>query len=142
MADKQKKSKFTLDQKFNRTFSIELKKRIVNQITRKQLTITQACNLHNVSRQSVYNWIYAYSSEHKCGSKMVVQSESEQNKTQKILERNAELERIIGQKQLEIDYLSKLIELCNKDLGIDIKKNFEAQRLNGSAKTKGNTRTH
>lgn len=142
MADKQKKSKFTLDQKFNRTFSIELKKRIVNQITRKQLTITQACNLHNVSRQSVYNWIYAYSSEHKCGSKMVVQSESEQNKTQKILERNAELERIIGQKQLEIDYLSNLIELCNKDLGIDIKKNFEAQRLNGSEKTKGNTRTH
>lgn len=138
MADKQKKSKFTLDQKYNRTFSVELKKRIVNQISQKQMTITQACALHEVSRQSIYNWLYAYSSEHKNGSKMVVQSESEQKKTQKVLERNAELERIIGQKQLEIDYLSKLIELCNKELGIDVKKNFETRPLSGSEKIKKN----
>lgn len=138
MAQNQKKSKFTLDQKFNRTFSVELKKRIVSQVTQKQMTITQACALHNVSRQSIYNWIYTYSTEHKAGTKMIVQSESEQKKTQKVLERNAELERIIGQKQLEIDYLSKLIELCNKELGIDVKKNFEAKPLNGSEKTKKN----
>ena len=48
--------------------------------------------------------------------------ESEALKTKALLERNAELERIIGQKQLKIDYLEKLIEIASDDLKIDLKK--------------------
>ena len=48
--------------------------------------------------------------------------ESEALKTKTLLERNAELERIIGQKQLKIDYLEKLIEIASEDLKIDLKK--------------------
>jgi hypothetical protein len=50
--------------------------------------------------------------------------ESEALKTKILLERNAELERIIGQKQIKIDYLEKLIELASEDLKIDLKKSI------------------
>ena len=125
MAKKKKNVlKVELSQKYNRIFSESLKKQIVEQLSRKEISIKQVTILYSVSRSSVYNWIYAYSPEHKSGTKMVVQKESESAKTAKILQRNAELERIVGQKQLELDYLNKMIELANKELGYDLKKTF------------------
>ncbi len=50
--------------------------------------------------------------------------ESEAVKTKLLVERNAELERIIGQKQLKIDYLEKLLEIASEDLKIDLKKSI------------------
>lgn len=125
MAKKKKNvSKFEFSQKYNRIFSESLKQQIVEQLSRKEISISQVTTLYSVSRTSVYNWIQAYSPEHKSGTKMVVQKESEAAKTAKILQRNAELERAVGQKQLELDYLNKLIELANKELGYDLKKTF------------------
>ena len=49
-----------------------------------------------------------------------------------LLKRLAELERIIGQKQMQIDYLEKMIELASDELQTDIKKNFGTQQSNGS----------
>ena len=46
--------------------------------------------------------------------------------------RIAELERIVGQKQLNIDYLEKVIELAKEELGIDIKKNSDTPQSGGS----------
>ena len=53
---------------------------------------------------------------------MVVQMESEAHKTLQMLQRVAELERIVGQKQLEIDFLNKLMEVATEELGYDLKK--------------------
>ena len=50
--------------------------------------------------------------------------ESESHKTKRLLERLAELERIVGQKQLQIDYLEKLIEIGSEELKVDLKKSF------------------
>ena len=55
---------------------------------------------------------------------MVVQMESETHKLQTVLQRQAELERIIGQKQMEIDFLNKLLEIGSHELKIDLKKSF------------------
>ena len=45
---------------------------------------------------------------------MIVQQDSEEAKTQELLKKVAELERLLGQKQMEIDYQSKLIEIALK----------------------------
>ena len=58
--------------------------------------------------------------------------ESEAHKTQCLQAQVAELERIVGQKQLQIDYLEQLIELASKELKVDIRKNFVTQALNKS----------
>ena len=67
--------------------------------------------------------------------------ESEALKTKVLLSKIAELERIIGQKQLEIDYHSKVIELTSQELGYDIKKKHGPPLLNGSDIIERNTRT-
>jgi hypothetical protein len=55
---------------------------------------------------------------------MVIQLDSEANKTQELLQRISELERALGQKQMVIDFNNKLLEIASKELDIDIKKNF------------------
>lgn len=104
------------------TFSESFKREKVEDILNKRISISEFCKLWSISTTSVYRWIYQYSPNHKKGTKMVVQQESEAAKTQELLKRVAELERILGQKQMEIDYQSKLIEIASKELDIDLKK--------------------
>jgi transposase-like protein len=110
-----------------RCFSEQFKQAKVKELIEKRLTIHQLCQLYEVSRTSVYKWLYKYSPHHQQKTTLVVQMESEALKTQQLLQQVAELERAVGQKQLEIDFLNKLLEL-----GFDLKKNYSARHLNGS----------
>lgn len=130
-----------IQNKFNRWFSEEFKRTRVKELIDKRITVVEICKLYHVSRTSVYNWLYKYSTDHKRGTKTVVQMESESEKTRYLLDRTAELERIIGQKQLEIDFLSKVIELAGDEVGYDLKKKYESQHWNGSGNTKPNSAT-
>lgn len=116
---------------YNRTFSEEFKKSIVNDLVKGLVKIKEICKIYSVSRTSVYKWIYLYSHTPK-GTKTVVQMESEAHKTKELYNRVSKLERVVGQKQLEIDYLLKLIEVASDDLGFDIKKKAEQILSNGS----------
>lgn len=132
---KVQKEKLEIRHQHCRQFSESFKKEKVKQLVGKQISIKDLSQLYGVSRQSVYNWLYKYSPHHNRGTIQVVQMESEVLRTKVLLSRVAELERIIGQKQLEIDYNNKLIELANEEVGYDIKKKHEQQLLNGSDKT-------
>ena len=68
-----------------------------------------------------------------------MQMDSEQFKSKQLEKKVAELEAALGRKQMEIDFLNKMIEIANKDLGTDIKKNIGTRVSNGSEKTKGKT---
>ena len=46
-----------------------------------------------------------------------------------------ELERIVGQKQMKVDYLEKLMEIAEQDLGFDLKKNTGLKPSSGTKKT-------
>lgn len=72
----------------------------------------------------MYKWIYKYSSLEK-GTRQIIEMESEALKTKQLLEQVATLERKLGQKQLEIDYLQKTLEVASKELGYDLKKKYE-----------------
>jgi hypothetical protein len=50
----------------------------------------------------------------------------------------AELERNVGRKQLEVEYLEKVIETASTELGLDIKKKSGLRSSNGSASTPKN----
>lgn len=118
-----KSTKYEIRQ--NRIFSESFKREKVDDILNKRIRIVEFCRLWQVSSTTVYRWLYEYSPLHKKGTVMVVQQESESAKTQELLKRVAELERILGQKQLELDYQSKLIEIASKELDIDLKKSFK-----------------
>lgn len=115
-----------------RIFSEDLKKKAVRDLTSKRTTIRALINEHQVSEQTVYRWLYKYSPYHERKCTLVVQMKSEETKNSELQKRVADLERVVGQKQLEIDFLNKLLEIGSSELGFDLKKNFNTSPSNGT----------
>lgn len=129
---KKSKSVERLEIRKQRYFSETFKKSKVAELTAKQITMREICEIYGVSRQSVYTWLYRYSPHHEKGTNQIVEMESESKRSKLLLERVAELEGVIGRKQLTIDYLEKLIEIAGVELGCDLKKTFGHNSSNGS----------
>jgi len=133
MSSKKKQvSKLQISRKYNRNFSDAFRRQKVADLEAGLVTIKQLCAAYSVSRTSVYKWIYQYSIHHKQETKQVVQMESEAAKTLRLQARLAELERILGQKQLALDFNEQVIAFASEELGYDLKKNFAAKRSNTS----------
>ena len=57
------------------------------------------------------------------------------NKVNDLEKRVKELERIVGQKQIKIDFLEKMMDIAKDELDIDIKKKFDTPPSTGLGKT-------
>lgn len=114
--------------KYNRRFSEAFKQARVSAILAKEITISQTCRIYKVSATSLYKWIYRYSDVKK-GTRMVIEMESEGKKMERLLSRIAELERIVGQKQMALDLAEKTIALASEEVGFDLKKKYAAISL-------------
>lgn len=124
-----------------RHFSDSFKEKVVKDLDSGLTSIREVSTLYDVKQQTIYNWLYRYSIHHKKGSRMVVELQSEGKKTEQLEKRVAELERFIGQKQLSIDYLEKLVALASAHYQTDLKKNFDTPFSTGTAYTEANTPT-
>lgn len=133
------KQKFEVRER--RIFSEELKKKAIKDLVSKRTTLKRLVNEHQVSANTVYRWLYKYSPYHEQKCTLVVQMKSEEAKNQDLRARIAELERVVGQKQLEVDFLNKLLEIGSAELGFDLKKNFSTPPSNGIGSTSKNTDT-
>lgn len=114
--------------KQQKIYSVELRKKLVEQIETGKLTVRDVVNLYQMSRPIVYRWLKQYSSVKRTGTRMVVESESHEKKVDDLLKRIAELERTVGRKQLEIEFRDKALEYCSKELGYDVKKKLTTGR--------------
>lgn len=130
--------KLQIQSKYNRYFSEEFKRQKVKELEEKRVTVKQLCDIYKISRTSIYKWLYKYSPHQKKGTKQVVQMESESLKTQQLLNQVAELERAVGQKQLQIDILEKTLSIASEEVGYDLKKKYEPK----SSSISGNTEKH
>jgi transposase len=118
-----------------RIFSLEIKREIVKQIEDNKIGVVAVSREYGVHRSAVYNWLNKYSRTLKRGQVMVVEKESEQRKNEELRAKIGELERIIGQKQMEIDFLNKVIEIGSQEVKVDIKKKFGGKSSTGSGST-------
>lgn len=118
-----------------RVFSEEFKKNRVKEYERGKFTVKELGRLYGIQEAVIYRWIYKYSYYNKKSIKVVEMSESSTKKLKDLELRIKELEQIVGQKQLKIDYLEKMIELAGKELDIDIKKNSDTLQSGGFRKT-------
>jgi transposase len=115
-----------------RRYSEEFKKELVSYYETGEFTINQLGKLYSIANTQIYNWIYKYSLFNEKSVRIVEMKTSNSAKLKEQEMRIKELERIVGQKQITIDYLDKLIEIASKDLQVDIKKNTSTQRSSGS----------
>lgn len=119
-----------------RLFSEDFKKSVISDYESGKFSVRELASLYAVHSTLIYRWIYRYSTYQKRNIKVVEMSDSSSQKVKELQKRIAELERIVGQKQLNIDYLEKMIELAKAELGIDIKKNSDTPQSGGSTNKK------
>lgn len=133
------KFELSTSERRRRVFSEEFKRHKVREIEQKQTSINEVSRAYQVRANNVRKWIEKYSSSYKKGVRLVVEMESETKKLIALQARIAELERIVGQKQLTIDFQAKMIDLAEQDYGIDIKKKFESKPSSGSGNSEKNS---
>jgi transposase-like protein len=125
---------------FNRRFSEEFKKKKVKELENNLVSISEICKTYTVSRAAVYKWVYKYSIMAKKNLKQVVEAKSDTRKIKMLEERIKELERIVGQKQLAIEFKDKMIEIAEATYGVDIKKKGSTKLSSGTTTTDNSTR--
>lgn len=123
--------------KRNRYFSVDFKKKRVTELENNLVSISDICKTYHVSRTSVYKWVYKYSAMAKKQVKQVVEPKSDTHKIQFLEQKVRELERLIGQKQVLIEFQEKMIEIAEDTYGIDIKKKLGSKLPGGSGLTAG-----
>ena len=129
-----KKKKVIL--KKRRIFNESFRRARVKEYESGQLSVLEISRLYGINPQTVYLWIYKYSVYNKKSLKIVEEKDSGTRRVKQLQERIKELEQIIGEKQIRIDYLEKMIEIAQEELEIDIKKNYGTPHSPGSGKIK------
>lgn len=127
--------------RITRYFSEDFKKKKVAELDKKVITIAEICKQYAVSTTAVYKWIYKYSLMRKKAIKMVIEAESDTARIQALKQHISELEQLLGQKQFEVDFLQKQMQLASQQFGIDLKKKLSGKPSAGSGNTEGNTAT-
>lgn len=124
-----------------RYFSSDFKKKRVQELENNLVTVSDICKAHKVSRTSVYRWLYKYSDMARKQVKQVVEAKSDTRKIQLLENRIKELEQIIGQKQILIDFQDKMIEIAESTYKVDIKKKSGSKPSGGTGSPGGNTQS-
>ena len=113
-------------------FSLKVKEDTVKEIERGKFSVLEASRELQVCQQTIYNWIYKYSSYLSKNKILIVEDKSEVSKTKELEKRLQKAEAALGRKQMELDLLNKMIEIAGDNLKIDLKKSFAKKVLNGS----------
>ncbi len=109
--------------KTRRVFSPEFKKEKVALIEQGKLRVSEVCKVYQVSGSAVRKWLVKYGKLPKT-ERLVVEKTSEEKKNVELLKKIAELERVIGQQQLQLIYKESVIQCASEYLGDDWDKNL------------------
>ena len=121
--------------KYSRYFNEDFKRKRVDELEKNLVSVLDICRTYKVSRTSVYKWVYKYSAMAKQQVRQVVEAKSDTRKIQLLEDKVRELERIVGQKQLLIDFQDKVIEMAEQTYKVDIKKKLSSRPLPGTMST-------
>lgn len=114
-----------------RIFSEVVRKQAVSDVESGKITVREISRDLMVSEQAIYKWIYRYSRYLMKNKVMVVEDQSEKSKTKELEARLRQVEAALGRKQMEVDFLSKMIDLANEEYKLNIKKNLPNVPFNG-----------
>lgn len=121
-----------------RLFPETFKRARVKEYETGKFTVNELSELYSIAHKVIYHWIKRYSIYGQGQTILVVEEKSQYKVNQELKKRLEALEAVLGRKQLEIEYLSKIIEFGSREVGADLKKKFDAGSWSGSDK-KNNT---
>ena len=117
-----KNSTMTQAERQNRQFSESFKVKKVQEIERGITRISEICREYEVSDNAVRKWLTKYSTMKKKPERMIVESKSDTQTIIELKKQIAELERLLGQKQVQLDFKDAMIDVAEELYKIDIKK--------------------
>lgn len=119
-----------------RHYSEDFKKEIVSLFESGKYSVKQLESLYGVVNSTIYKWIYKFSTFNEKGIRVIEMKQSSSLKLKELTQKVKDLERIVGQKQIKIDYLEKMIDITKDEFDIDIKKKYNTPQSAGLKKTK------
>ena len=125
----------------SRSFSDGFKLQKVREIETGRSRVSDICKQYEVSNTSVYRWLDQFGLMKDKKERLIVETQSDTRELLDLKKRVAELERIVGQKQIMIDFKDKMIDIAEEMYGIDIKKKFSTQQPSTSGDTAKDTPT-
>lgn len=138
MATREKFKMTTADRR-RRHFSDSFKIQKVRELETGKTKVSELCKQYEVSSTNVYRWLNKFGTMKNKKERLIVETDSDTKQLLELKKKVAELERIIGQKQILIDFKDKMIEIAEETYGVDIKKKFSTQPSKKSGKTENNT---
>jgi transposase len=133
--------KMTTAQRRCRHFSDSFKIQKVRELETGRTKVSELCKQYEVSGTNVYKWLNKFGSMKNKKERLIIESDSDTKQLLELKKKVAELERIIGQKQVMLDFKDKMIELAEETYGVDIKKKFTTSPSNSSGSIENNTPT-
>jgi len=118
-----------------RRFSEEFKRKLVGDYEKGVMSVCQMERHYGISNGLIYRWIYKYSTYNEKNIRIVEMKDSQTKRLKELENQVKELERAVGQKQIMIDYLEKMIDIAKETYSIDIKKNYSTPPSGGSKPT-------
>ncbi len=136
MKKSKKSRKFKRERRY---FSEDFRRARVKEYEEGRVTVREICRAYDVSDTAVYYWIRKYSAHYQKGVVKIVEEKSEAQKRLALEKKVQELERLIGQQQVQIKYYEKLLEIAQAHYNVDFEKNSDWKSLIGFSATDPNT---
>jgi len=133
------KFKMTTAERRRRRFSDSFKIKKVRELEIGKVKVSELCKQYEVSDTNVYQWLKKFGTMKDEKERLIVETDSDTKQLLELKKKVAELEQIIGQKQILIDFKDKMIDLAEEAYGVDIKKKYSTQQSNISGNTGSNT---
>ncbi len=134
-----KQFKMTRSERQSRSFSDSFKIQKVRELEVGKTKVSELCKQYEVSATSIYRWLNKFGTMANKKERLIIETDSDTKQLLELKRRLANLEQIIGQKQIIIDFKDKMIDLAEQTYGVDIKKKFSTQHSNTSGNTENNT---
>jgi len=131
--------KMTTAERRRRKFSDSFKIQKVRELETGETKVSELCKQYEVTATNVYRWLNKFGTMKEKSERLIIETDSDTKQLLNLKKEVAELERIIGQKQILIDFKDKMIDLAEEVYGVDIKKKFSTQQSNTSGITESNT---
>jgi transposase len=123
----------------NRYFSESFRKKKVREIERNLTTVKEVSKEYEVSTTAVYKWLHRYSKLYQRQVRQVVEPMSDTRKIKALQDKIKELEQVVGQKQIKLEFYEKMMDLAEQEYGIPIKKKLGSAPCFGIGSTDHNT---
>ena len=132
---KRNQFKLSESERRHRQFSEAFKRQKVREIDSGQTRRAEICRQYEVSSTSVSKWLKKYGNQPDKPERMIVERLSDTQELLRLKKQVAELERLVGQKQILLEFKDKMIELAEEEYGVDIKKKFSTTVSSTPGKT-------